>query len=154
MKEYYTKPISMENELGSFVLDREFSWFEGIVNWNGTEANVYLETDEEDGDTAEQAMKVLKKVVDNIVDNDTKYREFAAQELTELANEWMDESDEIDAEEITKEIFAKRMEISEITVSPDGSLSLFYNDDDMFLGHAIEIEIEPNGEIISANIAG
>ena len=154
LKEYYTKPISMENELGSFVLDREFSWFEGIVNWNGTEANVYLETDEEDGDTAEQAMKVLKKVVDNIVDNDTKYREFAAQELTELANEWMDESDEIDAEEITKEIFAKRMEISEITVSPDGSLSLFYNDDDMFLGHAIEIEIEPNGEIISANIAG
>lgn len=154
LKEYYTKPISMENELGSFVLDREFSWFEGIVNWNGTEANVYLETDEEDGDTAEQAMKVLKKVVDNIVDNDTKYREFAAQELTELANEWMDESDEIDAEEITKEIFAKRMEISEITVSPDGSLSLFYNDDDMFLGHAIEIEIEPNGEIISTNIAG
>ena len=154
LKEYYAKPISMENELGSFVLDREFSWFEGIVNWNGTEANVYLETDEEDGDTAEQAMKVLKKVVDNIVDNDTKYREFAAQELTELANEWMDESDEIDAEEITKEIFAKRMEISEITVSPDGSLSLFYNDDDMFLGHAIEIEIEPNGEIISANIAG
>lgn len=154
LKEYYTKPISMENELGSFVLDREFSWFEGIVNWNGTEANVYLEIDEEDGDTAEQAMKVLKKVVDNIVDNDTKYREFAAQELTELANEWMDESDEIDAEEITKEIFAKRMEISEITVSPDGSLSLFYNDDDMFLGHAIEIEIEPNGEIISANIAG
>lgn len=154
LKEYYTKPISMENELGSFVLDREFSWFEGIVNWNGTEANVYLETDEEDGDTAEQAMKVLKKVVDNIVDNDTKYREFAAQELTELANEWMDESDEIDAEEITKEIFAKRMEISEITVSSDGSLSLFYNDDDMFLGHAIEIEVEPNGEIISANIAG
>ena len=154
LKEYYAKPISMENELGSFVLDREFSWFEGIVNWNGTEANVYLETDEEDGDTAEQAMKVLKEVVDNIVDNDTRYREFAAQELTELANEWMDESDEIDAEEITKEIFAKRMEISEITVNSDGSLSLFYNDDDMFWGHAIEIEVKPNGEIISADIAG
>ena len=52
----------MENELGSFVLDREFSWFEGIVNWNGVEANVYLKTDEEDGDTAEQAMKVLKGI--------------------------------------------------------------------------------------------
>ncbi len=154
LKEYYAKPISMENELGSFVLDREFSWFEGSVNWNGVEANVYLETDEEDGDTAERAMKVLKILVDHIVDNDTKYREFAAQELTELANEWMDESDEIDAEEITKEIFAKRMEISEITVSPDGSLSLFYNDDDMFLGHVIEIQVEPNGEIVSADIAG
>ena len=154
LKEYYAKPISMENELGSFDLDREFSWFEGIVNWNGVEANVYLETDEEDGDTAEQAMKVLKELVDNIVDNDNKYRAFAAQELTELANEWLEDSDEIDTEKITRELFKKRMEISSITVSPDGSLSLFYNDDDMFWGHIIEIVVEPNGEIISANIAG
>mgnify|MGYP000600442602 FL=1 len=61
LKEHYSKPISTENELGTFVLDREFSWFEGSINWNGVEANVYLETDEEDGDTAEQAMAVLKK---------------------------------------------------------------------------------------------
>lgn len=154
LKAYYAKPVSIENELGSFALDREFSWFEGIVNWNGVEANVYLETDEEDGDIAKQAMKVLKRVVDNIVENDTKYREYAAEELTELANDWMDASDEIDTEEITKEIFMKRMEMSEITVSSDGSLSLFFNDDDMFWGHAIEIEVKPNGEIISANIAG
>ena len=118
------------------------------------QSNVYLETDEEDGDTAEQAMKVLKELVDNIVDNDNKYRAFAAQELTELANEWLEDSDEIDTEKITRELFKKRMEISSITVSPDGSLSLFYNDDDMFWGHIIEIVVEPNGEIISANIAG
>ncbi len=63
LKEYYSVPISIENELGSFVLDREFSWFEGIVNWNGVEVNAYLETDEEDGNTARQAMQALKKVV-------------------------------------------------------------------------------------------
>ena len=135
LKEHYSKPISTENELGTFVLEREFSWFEGSINWNGVEANVYLETDEEDGDTAEQAMAVLKSVIENIVDNDNKYREFAAQELTGLANEWLSESDESDVEEITQETFAKRMEISEVTVSPDGSLSLIYHDDDMFWGH-------------------
>ena len=124
LKEYYSKPISMESKLGSFTLEREFSWFEGTVNWNGVEANVYLKTDERDGDTAEQAMKVLEKMADDIVDNDAKYREFAAQELTELANEWMVGSD--DAEEITKEMFARRMEISEIMIRPDGSLSLSY----------------------------
>ena len=154
LKSYYAKPISIENELGSFALDREFSWFEGIVNWNGVEANVYLETDEEDGDTAKQAMKVLKRVVDNIVENDTKYREYAAEELTELANDWMDASDEIDTEEITKEIFMKRMEMSEIVVSSNGSLSLFYNDDDMFWGHVIEIDVDSSEEIICAHIAG
>ncbi len=89
------------------------------------------------------------------MENDTKYREFAATRVTtELANEWMNASDEVDAEDITKEIFMKRMEISEIIVSSDGSLSLFYNDDDMFWGHVIEIEVKPNGKIISANIAG
>ena len=154
LKAYYAKPVSIENELGSFALDREFSWFEGIVNWNGVEANVYLETDEEDGDTAKQAMKVLKRVVDNIVENDIRYREYAAEELTELANDWMEASDEIDTEEITKEIFMKRMEMSEIMVSSNGSLSLFYNDDDMFWGHVIEIEVDSSGEIINAHIAG
>lgn len=154
LKDQYSKPISIKNKLGFFILNRDFSWFEGIIDWNGTEANVYLETDEEDGDTAEQAMKVLNELVDNIVANDTKYREFAAQELTELANEWLDDSDEIDSEEITSELFKKRMEISEITVSPDGSLNLFYNDDDMFWGHTIEIYVEQNGDIISANLAG
>lgn len=89
--------------------------------------------------TAEQAMKVLKELVDNIVDNDNKYRAFAAQELTELANEWLEDSDEIDTEKITRELFKKRMEISSITVSPDGSLSLFYNDDDMFWGHITKL---------------
>ncbi len=151
LKAYYAKPVSIENELGSFALDRDFSWFEGIVNWNGVEANVYLETDEEDGDTAKQAMKVLKRVVDN---NDTKYREYAAEELTELANDWMEASDEIDTEEITKEIFMQRMEMSEIMVSSNGSLSLFYNDDDMFWGHVIEIKVDSSGKIISAYIAG
>ncbi len=45
LKEHYAKPISMENELGSFVLGREFSWFEGIVNWNGAEG-VWLDAEE------------------------------------------------------------------------------------------------------------
>ena len=151
LKAYYAKPITIENELGSFALDREFSWFEGSINWNGVDANVYLETDEEDGDTAKQAMKVLKRVVDN---NDTKYREYAAEELTELANDWMEASDEIDTEEITKEIFMKRMEMSEIVVSSNRSLSLLYNDDDMFWGHVIEIKVDSSGKIISAYIAG
>ena len=154
LQEYYAKPVSMENELGTFTLDREFSWFEGIINWNNVEANVFLETDEEDGDTAEQAMTVLKSIVDNLVANDTRYRAFAAQKLTDLANEWRDESDEVDEEEITQETFAKRMEISDVTVSPDGSLSLLYLDDDMFGGHVIEIRVESDGEITSANIAG
>ena len=40
----------------------------------------------------------------------------------------------------------------EETINP--SLSLFYNDDDMFWGHVIEIDVDSSGGIISAHIAG
>ncbi len=149
LKEHYAKPISIENELGSFILNREFSEFRGIINWNGAEIIADLETDAENGDTAEQAMKVLKRIADNLVDNDTKYREFAAQELTVSANEWMNGT-----EEITQETFAKRIEIYMIEISSDGSFTLSYSDDDMFYDHVIRIEVESNGEPTFAAICG
>ena len=31
---------------------------------------------------------------------------------------------------------------------------MFYNDDDMFWGHVIEIDVDSSGEIICAHIAG
>lgn len=46
--------------------------------------------------------------------------EFAANELTELANEWLADSDEEEPKEITQEAFAKRIEISEVSVETDG----------------------------------
>ena len=47
------------------------------------------------------------------------------------------------------------MEISSITVSPDGSfIFIFTTMTICFGGHIIEIVVESNGEIISANIAG
>ncbi len=151
---HYNKPISMENELGTFSLDRELSWFEGTIDWNNTQTTVYLETDEEDGDTAEKAMTALKNLVKDLSNNDAKYRKFAAQNLTSLANEWLNESDIEEAEEITEESFAMRMEISEIVIRPDGSVSLLYHDDDMFWGHVIEIDVESDGVITNAHIAG
>ena len=51
-------------------------------------------------------------------------------------------------------MFINAMEISEITVSSDGSISLLYHDGDMFWGHVIEISVEADGIISDANIAG
>lgn len=151
---HYSKPVSIENELGTFCLDREFSWFECSIDWNGKEALVYLETDEEDGDTADVAMSTLKNIVKDLSMHDNSYRTYAAQRLTSLANEWLSESEDADAKEITEEAFAERMEISEVTFSSDGSINLLYLDDDMFWGHVISIDVEDNGEITDACIAG
>lgn len=152
LKEHYAKPVSIENEVGTFVLNREFSWFEGAINWNGEDAIAYLETDVGSDDTARLAMKVLKKIMNNLAGYDAEYRAFAAQKLTSLANEWMEDAGLEDVKEITEDAFAKRMGIREIRISPSKEVSVFYDDDNMFWGHAIEIMIGSDGKIISADI--
>lgn len=153
LKEYYNRPILIKNELGEFKLDREFSMFEGCIDWYGREVTVFLETDTEDGDSADKAVEALSKLNENLSECDMQYRAYATGQLTQLANEWQQEEDD-EAEEISEEIFAKRIKISEVTISSEGELTLYYNDDDMFWGHAIEILVDADGSITSADIVG
>lgn len=156
IKEKMSKPVVIEDEvLGEFVLDRQFSWFEGVIEWLGEECSVFLETDEEDGDTADKTFAVLKELCMDLKEWDCKFRVYAAAELTELANEWLQE-EETDDESvvITKEEFAGRLAIREVSITPDGDLTLYYNDDDMFWGHAVEVDANISGEMSDTNIVG
>ena len=47
-----------------------------------------------------------------------------------------------------------RMELDDICVNSDGSITLYYDDGDMFWGHAIEVDVEDDGTYSDANIAG
>lgn len=159
LKAHLETPVTIEDELlGKFELDRQFSWFSGNIDWLGDECSVSLETDEEDGETANKAFEVLKQLYGSLREWDNKLRTFAAAQLTDLANDWLDEDiDEDSGEEpaeITEKDFADRIFIGELTISPDGDLTLYYNDDDMFYGHVILIDANINGEISDANIAG
>lgn len=156
IKECLSKPVVIEEEgLGEFELNRQFSFFEGDIQWLGATCSVYLETDEEDGDTARQAMEVLKKLHSDLKRWDDSFRRFAAEKLTDLANDWLqeEEGDETPAA-ITKEAFADRLEISELSISPDGDITIYYNDDDMFWGHAVEVDANISGELSDAEIVG
>ena len=163
VREHVIQPVSIEDDiLGTFALDRQFSWFEGTIDWLGTACHVSLRTDEEDGETAAKAYSHLKKLYENLREWDEKFRLFAAGELWELANDWYgcddenwDEDDE-DADEIhiTKEQFFHRISIESISIYPSGNFTLYYDADDMFTDHAIEIEADLNGEMKSADIVG
>ncbi len=152
-KEYLSRPVVIDTPYGLFVLDRSFSWFESEATLGGYDATVFLETDEENGDTAEGARKVFLETAEHFEEFDKKNKEYAVENLLELANEWQD-SEEGEHEPITRETFMERIEISEMTVSPQGCISLFYSDGDMFWGHAIEITIESDGTYSDADIAG
>ena len=101
-----------------------------------------MDVDEEGSVTAKDALETWKQLIANCQVWDDKARKFAAGELTDNANDWALDADE-NAEEITQECFAKRLSISEVSVSTDGNFEIFYDDDDMFWGHVV---------IVSGNI--
>ncbi len=159
--EEYRKPLEMEDELcGTFSLERSFGWFTGTIDWLGEECSVSLECDEEDAEagteTAKGALAVLHMIYGNLGEWDEKFRSFAAEQLTELANDWLSDSEDFEegGTEITKEAFAKRIEISEMTISPDGNYEVYYNDDDMFWGHVIIVSGNTETGMEDAQIAG
>lgn len=157
LKEELSKPVIIDTPYGKFELDRSMSWFEGEIEHDGLTFTAYLETDEDNGDTADGAREAFIKALDDFENFDKSAKEFAAENLVDLANEWLEsneESEEGEPEPITEEKFIEAIEISEMTVSPDGSMSLFYSDGDMFWGHVIEITIDEDGTISDADIAG
>lgn len=152
-KEYLSKPVEIDTPYGKFVLDRSMSWFEGEIEVGGSEFTAFLETDEDNGETAELALKVFLKTAENFEDFDRKNKEFAADNLLDLAHEWQ-ESDEGENEPLTREQFIEAIGVSEWTVTPYGNMTLYYYDGDIFWGHAIEINIDEDGNIEDADIAG
>lgn len=154
IRQEYIKPVQIEDELlGKFVLDREFSWFEGKINWCGEECSVYLGTDEDEGDTAVNSFEAFRKLAANMQEWDSRIRAFASEQLLESANEWQSDSDE-EAEPITAEVFKKRMEAGEISVDGEGDIEFTFYDDDMFWGHYIVVYANISGEITAAAIEG
>ena len=152
-KEYLSKPVEIDTPYGKFVLDRSMSWFEGEIELNGLDFTAFLETDEDNGETVELALKVFLKTAENFEDFDRKNKEFAADNLLDLAHEWQ-ESDEGENEPLTREQFIEAIGVSEWTVTPYGNMTLYYYDGDIFWGHAIEINIDEDGNIEDADIAG
>lgn len=152
--EEYKKPVILEDELlGTLELDKELDLLEGTIVWCDEEVSLMLEIDPEDATTFDLTCTVAKKLVTEQKTWDKTLRTFAAKELTALANDWQTEDNE-NAIPITEEIFAERISLSELSVSFDGSFTAYYDDDDMFWGHIIEMGGSVTEGIDDANIAG
>lgn len=150
------QPIVIEDAMGKFILNRQFSCFESDVDWLGTSCNVLLNTDEEDGETAEKALEKFHMLYADLTEWDHRFRAYAAEKLVESANDWLqdelEEGEKVDP--ITEEDFARRIVISMIAIEADGSIAVYYDDDDMFWGHTVVVYADPNGEMKDADIAG
>lgn len=69
---------------------------------------------------------------------------------------WLGEDEETGEDEppITADEFRKRISIDSIGFDEDCSCSIYCNDDDIFFGHQIEIDVDENGNYKDANLVG
>lgn len=150
IREEYLKPVSIQDELGTFSLNRQYDWFEGEIDWLGSTERVLLDQDD-DSDTANTALQTLHMLTSDAPKWDKTLRDYAAEQLTDLANDWQDGEGE---DTITKESFAERIGTPSFHISSDGSFEAEYEDDDMFYGHWIVVYGNADGELDDANIEG
>lgn len=149
IREEYLKPVSIEDEVGTFQLRRRYGWFEGKIRWLDGEEEIRLDKDE-NGDTAEKALETLHILLSDVEGWDKKLREFAAAQLTELANDWQED----DTPEIGKEEFSQRIGRPTFHIDNKGGFEAEYGDDDMFYGHWIVVYGNADGELKRADIEG
>ena len=133
------KPVSFwESGLGTFVLNRSVGWFEAEVDWLGQP--VRLDFDQEEDRAA--CLSNFHMLMEQKEDWDRRVRSFAAEQLTDLANDWEQDSagnEDREPEEITQEQFMARMELDAVQFSADGSFDFWFNDGDLFWGHSIHV---------------
>ena len=137
--EEYKKPVFLTDEaMGSFTLNKQLRFFEGKIEWCEETVAAYLDVETDDEKTWKNSIRTLRTLFDAQASYDEQFRTFAAEQLTEKANEW-NGAEEEPAEEISEEIFADRITVSSLSVSQSGDFIVYYNDDDLFWGHVIAV---------------
>ena len=133
------KPVSFwESGLGTFTLNRSVGWFEAEADWLGQ--TIRLDLDQSEDRAA--CLTNFHTLMEKQREWDQRVRSFAAQQLLSLANQWEQdtaENEEREPEEITREQFMERMELDAVQMSQTGDFEFWFNDGDLFWGHAIRV---------------
>ncbi|MEC2076139.1 DUF2262 domain-containing protein [Metabacillus fastidiosus] len=148
------EPIFYNDDIfGKFELNKGIKIFEREISWAGEEGNLYFDWDQ-DSNVMKSALETAYTLFNNQDEWSKKIRMYAAEELVELANDWLQDNDEAEIDEITKEMFVNFMTLDSISVYPEGDFEIFFFDGDMFWGHCIIVDGNINGDFNSAQIAG
>ena len=148
----YRKPIIISDKmLGEFTLNKDFEMFKGKIEWQGKNISVHLEVNIDSKGSWTKAMNVLRALFEQQKLKDLEFRTFAAEQLTNLANDWREDEETV---EISQKDFAERISLSELSVSSGGSFTAYYDDDDMFASHAVTVYGSIKKGLKSATIEG
>ena len=127
------KPVTFEAEGMKFTLNRQVDWFETEVNWPNATISLVFDAGEDHEACAARAKQLLEAAADW----DRRVREYAAKELTGLANDWAEELEAGGSQEISPKQFAERLELESIEVRASGGFQFWFGDGDLFYGHSV-----------------
>ena len=74
---------------------------------------------------------LLSIKIDNFKEFEQRISAYISETLLDLANDWLDNDDQ---DPITSDVFAKRITMGELAFRNDGTIEVYYDDDDIFLG--------------------
>jgi hypothetical protein len=143
------KPVIYTDQIfGELTLDRRFDLYSGDATWRGKSVKLFVKTNGAGPGDAAAVAHELWKQQDHW---DFRVRECASQRLTELKNDsWLDEDDQ----PMSEAEFREKMVLREISVSQQGAFEFWFDDGDMFWGHAIHVGGTLQDGPRNADIAG
>jgi hypothetical protein len=144
------KPIVLAHPtFGQLTFDRGRGAFQATVALGGKPIEVSIRAAEEAPDAA--VLAIAEHFWKHRSDWDHRLREFAATQLIELKNDtWLQENEK----PLTEAGFIKKLTPNSIGFDLPDRFTIYYNDGDIFWGHAIEIRGSLSKGPHSANIAG
>ncbi|RKM54711.1 DUF2262 domain-containing protein [Butyrivibrio sp. X503] len=159
--EKYKTPVVIKTEkYGELSLKKDLHDFEGEIDWLGEKAKLFLRV-ERDQESADEVLTHMDAFYKDLAEWDKRLREFAAKELTDLANEWQSSDCEIDDDgnpinftEVTKADFAKKLSIESMAMDNKGNFSVFYYDGGLFFDHSVVVDGSLENGIDSASMQG
>ena len=140
-KENMPNTVTIKN-FGKFIYNKKLNAYKLFKE----EIEYYFSADNK------EELKKVKNIFSNI--ELTKFigkaKEYTVNKLLELKNDlWLEE----DEKEVTKKDFKDRMGFTNLYVFSE-SVNFYFDDDDLFWGHTIEVTANQNLEFIAANIVG
>ncbi|GAB5348138.1 DUF2262 domain-containing protein [Alteriqipengyuania sp. 357] len=134
-------------QLGEFTRDRRIGWYEGYAQWLGKAIRLTLDCQLEDAEVAAaNALALLER-------QQPCHSECVNRAYADLHPTWRQSWADV-GEELSKESWQARLTVTDLTVAPDGTFSIWFSDGDLFLGHAIKVSGNIDKGAISAELMG
>lgn len=146
--EELNKPITMAVDGVMFVYDKVLERYD--AKYNVSDKKVYISLEPENEIDASKSINTFKKINADIISFYIDIAHKCSKEVANLANEW-----ENNCQKITESKVVDRITKGSIAIDIAGDdISVYFDDDDMFLGHTIIYYGNINNDKFNIDIAG